>query len=233
MDTIETAEPIGAEGATSSQDTSVVDAQTVESEDGSAPDSSETVDAEKLYAGKYKSAEELEKAYLEAQSLVGKASQKANLVNQLEETTGLSSEQIADYISRQKQERVQQQVQANPGMYAYQELQELKQQMALKEEERTLDSFLSSPEGQAYKTHRDKIFEAAMYLPSYQGKSYPEIASELFGAARAQGQKDAYQKIEGKIQSRPTGVSQASPKHKPTVEEMMSMSSEELRNILQ
>ena len=232
MDTIESTEPIGAEGATSSQDTSVADAQPAENENGSAPDSS-AVSAEKLYAGKYKSADELEKAYLEAQSLVGKASQKANLVNQLEETTGLSSEQIADFINRQKQEKVEQQVRQNPGAYAYQELQELKQQMALKEEERALDSYLSSPEGQAFKTHRDKIFEAAMYLPSYQGKTYPEIATELFGAARAQGQQDAYQKIEGKIQSRPTGVSQASPKHKPTVEEMRSMSTEELRNILQ
>ena len=72
MDTIETTEPVGSDGATSSPDTSATDTQPSESTDSVSD--GEVVDEgtpEVKYAGKYKSPEELEKAYLEAQSKLG------------------------------------------------------------------------------------------------------------------------------------------------------------------
>lgn len=240
MDTIETREPVGAEGATSSQDTSQTDAQPLEAEENvSDIQSEESGDVSPKYAGKYNSPEELEKAYLEAQSAIGKASQKANLVNQLERTTGMTAQQIEQYILQQsqqmeEQQRVEQeqQIQENPGLVAFQELQRLKGQLAMKEEENTLDSFLRSEEGKPYQGFRDKLLQVALYVPAYKNKDYSSIATDLFGQVRAQGQNDAYKKIDQKIQSQVTGVNQGAQPRKITPEDMKGMSTEELRAIL-
>jgi hypothetical protein len=240
MDTIQDGGPVGAEGATSSQDTSQIDAQPTDTDVSVSDAQTEEVgDAQPLLAGKYKSPEELEKAYKSLESKLGETGQKAALVSKLEQSTGMTAQQIEAYISQQQQERIQQerleqdqQIQENPGAVAYQELQKLKSQMAYKEEQNALDSFLNSPEGQPYKEHKEKIFEAALYLPSYRGKNYSDIANELFGTVRAQGQNDAYKKIEKKIQSQTTGVNQGAQPRKITPEDMKSMSVDELRAIL-
>jgi len=63
-------------------------------------------------------------------------------------------------------------------------------------------------------------------------KSYADIANEYFGSARAQGQQDAYKKIDTKIMTQATGASQAPPKGKFTEEDMERMSVAELEAIL-
>ena len=52
---------------------------------------------------------------------------------------------------------------------------------------------------------------------------FADLANEYFGAARAQGQQDAYRKIETKQMTQATSVSQAPSKGKPTLEELRSM----------
>lgn len=233
MDTIENSEPVGVEGATSSQDTSSNDTQPAESAE-SVSDSNveEAGKAPELLAGKYKSPQELEKAYKEAEKLNGQLSQKASLVNKLEQTTGMNAQQIAEVLAQQEQQRVFEQRQNDPLGYLAQRQEQLEAQIALQAEEKELDKFLSSEEGKDYAPYRDKIQEAAFYLPSMKDKPYAEIAKELFGQSRAQGQQDAYKKIDTKIMTQATSVSKGSPKGKVTLEELRKMTAAEQAAIL-
>lgn len=233
MDTIENSEPVGVEGATSSQDTSSNDTQPAESAE-SVSDSNveEAGKAPELLAGKYKSPQELEKAYKEAEKLNGQLSQKASLVNKLEQTTGMNAQQIAEVLAQQEQQRVFEQKQNDPLGYLAQRQEQLEAQIALQNEEKELDKFLSSEEGKDYAPYRDKIQEAAFHLPSMKDKPYNEIAKELFGQSRAQGQQDAYKKIDTKIMTQATSVSKGSPKGKITLEELRKMTAAEQAAIL-
>jgi hypothetical protein len=232
MDTIEeTTEPVGSDGATPSPDTSATDAQPSESTDSvSDGEVVEEGEPEVLLAGKYKTPEELEKAYSELQSKFGEVGQKAEVANLLEKQTGMNAQQIKDYISQQEQARMQEQIQNNPLGYVNAEVQQLKNKIALQAEEKELDKFLSSEEGKPYAQNRDKIFQLGLNLA--KDKSYADIAKEWFGETRAQGQQDAYKKIEGKIGTQATGASQAAPKSRLTPEDMKNMTTEELEAVL-
>ena len=131
-------EPVGVEDITPSPDTSTDIAQPEETGEASAVEPEESGEAS-LLAGKYKTPQELEKAYTELQSKLGEQGQKAELVNQLEKTTGMSHQQIKDYLANQEYAQYQQQVQGNPGLAAYQEVQQLKGQIALQKEEQELN----------------------------------------------------------------------------------------------
>jgi len=185
-------------------------------------------EAPQLLAGKYKSPEELEKAYKELEGKLGEVGQKAELANLLEKQTGMNHQQIKDYIARQEQQRMAQQIRENPGMAAYQEVQSLKGQLALQNEEKELDGFLK--ENPEYAPFKDKIFKLGLNLE--RDKSYADIAQEYFGESRAQGQQDAYQRIETKRNTQATGASQAAPKSRLTPEEMDNMTAAELEAIL-
>jgi hypothetical protein len=173
MDTIETNEPVGVEGATSPQDTSSDDTQPTESADSVSDGNVAEVDeAPQLLAGKYKSPEELEKAYTELQSKLGEVGQKSELVNLLEKQTGMNASQIKDYLSNQQNEQLMQQYNSNPVPYLANELAAVKSQLALQAEEKELDKFLSSDEGQPYQANRDKILKLG--LGSEKDKPYPD-----------------------------------------------------------
>lgn len=228
MDTIETTEsPVGVEGATSSQDTdSQVDTQPSETTQDVSDE--QAVEEEKaLLAGKYKTPEELEKGYKELESKLGQRDEHSELTKMLEEQTGMSASQIRDYIAQQNEQKLMQQYQNNPTPYLAREIEQLKSQLALQAEEKELDSFLEkNPE---YAPQRDKILKLG--LTSEKDKSYDDIAREWFGEVRAQGQKDAYQKIETKKNTQATG-SVSTPQKKITLEDMQNMSASELRQIL-
>ncbi len=230
MDTNTNETPVGSDGATSSPDTDSAVTQPEETNesvsDGEVVESGE---ATELLAGKYKSPQELEKAYKELESKLGEVGQKAELANLLEKNTGMSHQQIKDYLARQEQQQMQAQYQANPGAYAYQEVQALKGQIALQNEEKELDKFLSSEEGKAYAPFKDKIFKLGLNLE--KDKSYEDIAKEYFGESRAQGQKDAYKKIEVKKQTQTTG-SVSTPQKKFSAEDLKGMTAEEMKAIL-
>jgi hypothetical protein len=222
--------PEGSDGATSSPDTVDNVTQPVESEEGVSDANQEDTGEGTLLAGKYKNVEELEKAYQESQKAMGQLSQKAGLVNQLEQTTGMTSQQIAEALANQEQQRMNQAIQDNPGLAAFQEVQSLKSQLALQQEEKELDKFLTSEEGKPYASQRDKIFKLGLNLE--KDKTYAEIAKEYFGETRAQGQQDAYKKIEQKIGTQATGASQAAPKGRVSIEDMKGMSSKEMESFL-
>lgn len=228
MDTIETNEPVGGADVTPSTDTSVNDTQPVENGEVSATEPAETGEtSETLLAGKYKSPAELEKAYQEIQKMNGQLSQKAELANLLEKQTGMTAQQIRDAIAQQEQAQLEQQIQNNPAGYALQEVQSLKAQLALKEEQAELDKFIN--ENPYFAPFKDKILNLGLNLE--RDKSYAEIANEYFGEARAQGQQDAYKKIENKSQTQTTGV-KSTPSKALTEDDLKGMSTAELEAIL-
>jgi len=233
MDTIETqVSPVEEAGATASPDTESYDTQTAEPDDSvSDGQSEEAGQAPELLAGKYKTPQELEKAYQELHSKLGEVGRKAEIANLIEKQTGMNADRIKEVLSQQERDQQQRMVQENPGLYSLQKVQALEEQLAIQSEERELDKFLSSEEGKVYQEFREDIRDFA-FMPKYHGKSYAEIASEKFGRAIAQGQQGAYKKIEQKIGTQATGVSQSSPKTRLTPEDMDKMTAAELEAIL-
>ena len=185
---------------------------------------------------KGKSAEDIYQAYQESQKAIGQVSQKAEIANLIEQKYGLTPEQFKAQVEAQEHREKQQRYADNPLAPVLDEVQELRNRLeqqdtekAYLEEEKVLDKFLSSEEGKAYAPYNDKIFKLG--LGSEQDKSYDEIAKEWFGESRAQGQNDAYQRIETKKLTQLTG-SQSSPQKKFSVEDMKGMTTAELEAIL-
>lgn len=231
MDTIETtAEPVGSDGATSSPDTSAqVDAQPAESSDvASANEGGEAEAPKVLLAGKYEKPEELEKAYKELEGKLGGLGQKAKIADMIQEKYGMTPEQFQATLEAEEQARLEQEYATNPAGYALREVQELKSQLALKEEEGKLNSFIqSNPE---YEQFKDDIMEFG-FLPKYRNMSYEDIAREKFGKAIAVGQTGAYKKIEAKKMGQQTSVT-STPKKQISEADMRSLSSTELEALL-
>lgn len=232
MDTNEQ-EPTGGQDVSSSQDTSTDIAQPTETEEVVDGDQSEEVGEQALLlAGKYKSPEELEKAYKELEGKFGEVGQKAEIANLLEKHTGMNPQQIKDYLANQERQRMDQAIRENPGLAAFQEVQQLKGQIAYQAEEKELDNFLSSEEGKPYADFKQEIMEDAFNIPRFKDKSFMEIAQMKYGRMRAQGQQDAYNKIETKRNTQATGASQQAPKSRLTPEDMQNMTSAEMEQVL-
>lgn len=235
MDTIESTTPVGAEGATSSQDTVAQNGtQPVETpssvSDGTGTDAGTA--SETLLAGKYKSPQELEKAYKELEGKLGTLGQKAGVADLLQERYGVSPEQLKAIVEQQEQAKLEQQMREDPSGFALREVQQMKAEMAFEQEQKKLDGFISAnPE---YAPFRDKILDLGLNL--YNGeiredKSYEDIANEFFGSARAQGQQDAYKKIDSKQMAQMTPTASV-PKRTITHDDMRGMSVAELEAIL-
>lgn len=246
MDTIENnAEPVGEAGATASPDTSAqVDTQTVSpAESVSDGTEGQGTGEAPLLAGKYKSQEELVKAYTELEGKLGSLGQKAAVADLLQETYGVSPEQLRAQIEQQEMEKKREYYAQNPLAPVLDEVQELrawKNQQEQKEAQASvkaeIDSFIKSNPG--YESHKDKLMKLALtpgigFDPKTGVETdLSEIASDYFGTARAQGQQDAYKKIDTKISTQATGVSKAPPKGKPTLEELRNMTYEERLAVL-
>lgn len=227
--TATTTEPVGSDGATSSPDTSSSDTQTAEPtqsvSDGQEADAGQT---ETLLAGKYKSPEELENAYKELEGKLGTLGQRAKVADLIQEKYGMTPEQFQATIDAEEEARMAQAIQQNPGLAAYQEVQKLQQQLALKEEEGKLNSFLA--ENPEYVPFKDKLFN--LYLNVEKDKELGDIANDYFGQAIAKGQQDAYKKIEVKKNTQTTGVV-STPKKGVTLEDMKGMTAAEMRAVLE
>lgn len=244
MDTIENiTEPVGGEGATSSQDTSAqVDTQPVETPGVvSANEGTEAGEAPKtLLAGKFNSPEELEKAYLESQKLHGTLGQKAKVADLLQEKYGVSPEQWAQIIANQEAEEKRQRYADNPLAPVLDEVQELRQIIEKNEQEKAqavvdkeIDEFLR--ENEVYAPFKDKIKQLAVTkgigFDESGDRPIKDIADEFFGQAIASGQNGAYKKIETKKMAQLT-PSVSTPKKTFTEDDMRGMSLDELRAIL-
>ena len=229
MDTLEEPiEPAGSDDVTSSPDTSVAETQPSEpSENVDGGTEAEEGAPEVLLAGKYKSPEDLEKAYKDLESKLGTLGQRAKVADAIQEKYGMTPEQFQATLEAEEQARLEQEYATNPAGYALREVQELKSQLALRDEERELDSFLSkNPE---YAPQRDKILKLGLNLE--KDKTYEEIASEYFGSTRAQGQQDAYKKIEAKKMTQTTGTLSA-PQKRLSDADFENMTAAEMEAIL-
>lgn len=229
MDTpTDTAEPVGSDGATSSPDTSSSETQTVEPTDAVSDGQEGEAAQNELLAGKYKSPEDLVNAYKELEGKLGTLGQRAKVADIIQEKYGMTPEQFEETIEAEEQTRIQQAIQENPGLAAYQEVQKLQQQLAYKEEEGKLNTFLA--ENPAYVPFKDKLFN--LYLNVEKDKELSEIANDYFGQAIAKGQQDAYKKIEVKKNTQTTGVV-STPKKGITLEDMEGMTAAEMRAVLE
>lgn len=239
MDNTENVTPVGGEGATSSQDNATVSTQPVETatpvSDGQpaeAGQASTPWDNDPRFKGK--SPEDIYKAYTESEKVIGQLSQKAQLANKLSEKYGVSPEQVLSQIEQQELQEKQAYYANNPLAPVLDEVNQLKAIIQQNEQEKAqnavkadLDKFLKASPG--FEAHKDKLLKLAttpgIGFDPKTGDEVPfeDLANEYFGAARAQGQQDAYRKIETKQMTQATSVSQAPSKGKPTLEELRSM----------
>ncbi len=246
MDTSETnAEPVGEAGATASPDTSAqvttqTDAPTESVSDGTEGQVSGEAP---LLAGKYKSQEELVKAYTELEGKLGSLGQKAAVADLIQQKFNVTPEQLKAQIEQQELAEKRERYAQNPLAPVLDEVQELREWKQQQEQEKALmatqkevDSFIKANPG--YEAHKDKLMKLTLtpgigFDPQTgQETDISEIASEYFGAARAQGQQDAYKKIETKVSTQATGASRAPARGKPTLEELRSMTYEERLAVL-
>lgn len=247
MDTIEnSAEPVGSDGATSSPDTSAeVDTQP-QSPDPSVSDGASGQDegqaASTLLAGKYKSPADLEKAYKSLEEKLGPLGQKAKAADLLEEKFGVTPDQLAHIIATQEEEARQQRYAGNPLLPVLDQVSELRQKVEAQEAEKAqllvekeLDGFIQ--ENEAYAPFKDELRQLALtsgigFDPN-TGEDVPldTLAQRFFGKAIASGQQAAYEKIEVKKNTQPTGVA-STPKKGITREDMEAMTAAELEAYL-
>ena len=244
MDNTENATPVGSDGATSSPDNAAVSTQPVESaqttvSDGEPAGTGQATnpwDNDPRFKGK--APEDIYKAYTEAEKLNGQLSQKAQLANRLSEKYGVTPEQVLSQMEQQELQEKQAYYANNPLAPVLDEVNQLKaivqqneQEKALNATKSELNEFLkANPDYEAYK---DKLMKLALtptigFDPTTgEETSFQDLANEYFGSARAQGQQDAYRKIETKQTTQATSVSQAPAKGKPTLDELRNMSYEE------
>lgn len=247
MDTIENQAPLGSDDVTSSQDTAhEVDTQTSapdETFDGVQSDQGEGNASETLLAGKFKDPGELEKGYKELESKLGELGQKASVADIFQERYGLSPEQLRTQLEQlEEQQRLERYAQ-NPLAPIEDKVQSLEAiiqrqeaEKANMELEREVDSYLKVNPG--YEAHRDQILKLSktpgIGFDPTTGEdlaTVADIANEYFGTARAQGQQDAYNKIEMKENTQATGMSNVSKKSF-SAEDLKGLSVAELEKIL-
>lgn len=217
MDNLETnTEPVGAEGATSSQDnSSAMETQPAETDQVvSANESAETGSTENPWDSdprfKGKTPEEMFNIVQEADKYKGVLSQKAHVLELLERQTGLPVDQLAQMLQEQENQRLQQEYAENPSLYLEQKVTEMEAKLATKEVQSEINEFVKNNE--AYAPFKDKLEKLALTegigFTAY-GVEVPieTLAKEYFGQAIASGQESAYKKIETKKQTQSSGTS--------------------------
>ena len=225
--------PAEASDVNAPEDTGTDIAQPEETGEASAAEPEESgEEASALLAGKYKSPEELEKAYKELEGKLGQRDETLGLVKDLERTTGMNAFQIKQALAQQEQAKLEQQYQDNPVPYLAQEVMQLRQERLIEKQEQELNNFLNSDEGKPYQDLRNEILEDKQYNPRFQNLPFADIARERYGKVRAQGQQDAYRKIETKRMTQATNASQAAPKSRVTLEDLDKMTVAEMEAVL-
>ena len=235
----ETAIPVGGEDVTSSQgEIGAVETQAADTEmafDGGVQSEADSInnpwDTDERFKGK--APEDIWKSYTELEKMKGNLSQKAEVANLIEQQFGLTPEQFKQVIAQQQAQAEQQRMQEDPAGYALSRVETLEQQLALKEEEAKLNSFIANnPE---YAPHREKLQKLALTqgigFDANGEKSYEELANEWIGEAIASGQTDAYKKIEVKKNSQTSPVT-STPKRQISEEDFKNMSVAEMEALL-
>ena len=246
MDNLEqNTNPLGEAGATASQgQLDDTETQTVETEAKTRAVSSDNTPAEtSKEAGeasnpwdenpkfKGKTADEIYKSYQELEKAQGTLSQKAEVANLLEDKFGVTPEQLKAQIEAQELQARQAQYGDNPLAPVLDEVDQLKErveaqeaELVLREQKKELDNFLK--ENPEFEPNKDKLLELGLTLE--QDKSFEDIAQKWFGGTLAQGQQDAYNKIETKKNTQATSPTNAAV----TKPDLADLSVEEMEKIL-
>jgi hypothetical protein len=252
MDNIENSEPVGEEGATPSPDNSANDTQTAEvsqetpegvSDVPVAEGETEAVKASNPWDTdprfKGKTPDEMFKIVQEADRYKGTLGRKAKIADLIEQKYGVTPEQLEAQIEQQEYQKRQALYANNPLAPIVDEVQQLKQKVAQQEQEKALslqekelDKFLK--DNPDYVGSRDKILKLALtpgigFNPETgEETSFEDLAKEWIGTVRAEGQQDAYKKIDVKKQTQQTQPSSA-PSRKISQEDLEKMPIEDLR----
>lgn len=253
MDNIEEVTPSGSDDVTSSQDNATADTQpaetTVSEDDGNVVEAAATNAWENDPRFKGKTADDIYKYAQEAEKLSGQLSQKAELAN-LFEARGFTPQQIKAQLEQMDYQQQQDRYAQNPLAPLVDEVQSLRawkesqeNEKALSQTKSEIDSFVKDNPG--YEAHKSKIEKLALTegigfttrFNPMTGRNetvdvpLDEIARDYFGEARAQGQQDAYNKIDTKIRTQATGTKGA-PKRGFTEEDYANMSAAELKALI-
>jgi hypothetical protein len=252
MDNITNDSPVGSDGATPSPDNDSADTQIAEvsqepstgvSDDGGAEGEQEAVKAPNPWDNdsrfKGKTPDEMFKIVQEADRYKGTLGRKAKIADLIEQKYGVTPEQLEAQIEQQEYQKRQELYANNPLAPIVDEVQQLKQKVAQQEQkealalqEKELDKFLK--DNPDYAGSRDKILKLALtpgigFNPDTgEETSFEDLSKEWIGNVRAQGQQDAYKKIDVKKQTQQTQPS-SSPAKKISQEDMESMPIEDLR----
>jgi len=249
MDNIEQTEvPVGEAGATASPDNTPIDTQPVEAEapvsDGTPVETGTAPapwESDPRFRGKTQ--EEMYAIVQEADKYKGELGRKAKAFDLIGQKTGLTPEQLEAQMAEMDR-KAQQERYANDPMaplvdkisYLEAREQERERERANAKLESELNSFLQ--ENPAYANSRDKLLKLVKtpgigFDPNTGNDlgSIEDIAREWIGETRAQGQQDAYKKIETKIMTQATPVRNVSNKTF-SIEDMKKMSVAELEAIL-
>jgi hypothetical protein len=249
MDNNENPSPLGEADVTASQgqlDATVTQpAETTQPVDGGVVEetgqASNPWDNDPKFKGK--APEDIYKAYTELQKVHGQVSRKAEIANLIEQKYGVSPEQLKAQIEAQELAQKREVYANNPLAPVLDKVSQLElkiqqqeQEKALQLQEKELDKFLK--DNPDYSAHRDKILKLALtpgigFNPETGDEvSFADLAREWVGEVRAQGQQDAYKKIDTKKMTQATGVSVAPPKGKITLDELRKMTAAEQAAIL-
>lgn len=238
MDNLENGamDPAGAidVDATSGQ-SNEIETQSTDATEESAPidvQESESVaemhpwDADDRFKGK--TPDQMYEIVREADKYKGQLSQKAKVADMLSQQFGLTPERMEEIAQQRAYDAQQQQIQADPISAVYNELQEVKTQLVIKEEDSKLNSFLA--EQPQYADFREEIKNLGFTVD--RDKTWAEIADKYFGRAIVKGQEAAYKQLNVKQNTQATSVSRGDINRSVTLDEMQNMSAAELEAIL-
>lgn len=249
MDNIEHTEvPVGEAGATASPDNTTIDTQPVEAEasvsDGAIAETVTTSapwESDPRFKGK--TPEEMYAIVQEADKYKGELGRKAKAFDLIGQKTGLTPEQLEAQMAQMELQAQQERYANDPIAPVMDKVSYLEAKIQAQEQEKAnialeneVNSFVQ--ENQAYANSRDKILKLVktpgIGFDPVTGNdlgSVADIAREWIGETRAQGQQDAYKKIETKIMTQATPV-RSVPSKTFTLEDMQKMSVAELEAIL-
>ncbi len=183
-------------------------------------------DADNRFKGK--TPEEMFEIVREADKYKGELGQKAKVADMLSKQFGLTPERMEQIAQERAQAAHQQHIAENPVAAVYSEMQQLKTQLQVKEEETKLDQFLATKP--QYSEFREEIKNLGFSVD--RDKSWDQVAEKYFGRAIVKGQENAYRQMDVKQKTQATGVSRGDIKPSVTLEDMQNMTSAELEAIL-
>jgi len=197
-----------------------------ENETGVAEVSQQPWDKDERFKGK--TSDEMYEIVREADRYKGELGQKAKVADMLSKQFGLTPERMEEIAHERADASRQREIEANPVAAVYDKVQQLEQELVIRDEDAKLEKFLSlKPE---YGNFRNEIRDLGYSVD--RDKSWDQIAERYFGKAIRSGQEAAYHQIDVKQKTQATGVSRGDVKPSVTLEDLSKMSSNEMESYL-